>query len=101
MDLNKGSQAQEPKKEYVKTHDYFAFSIHTNLKAREHTYDPVGVEVKYEDDKLNVYIDGKYAGTGNDTAKKKYLEKCKKNWVINSLAIYENGRARIRIKCDI
>lgn len=89
------------KPDFVKTYDYFGFSVQTTLKPREHTYNPKGVEVKFEDDRLNVYIDGAYVGTGDNTAKKKYIEHCTKNWSINSLAIYEGGRAKIKIKYDL
>lgn len=86
---------------YNKTCDYFGFSVQTTLKPREHTYNPVGVDVRFEEDRLNVYIDGNYVGTGDNTAKKKFIEYCTKNWSVNSLAIYEGGRAKIKIKYDI
>lgn len=86
------------KTEFVKTYDFFGFSVQTTLKPKSLQYDPKGIEVKLEDDRLNVYIDGQYVGTGDNTAKKKFIENCQKNWSINSLAIYDGGRAKIKIK---
>lgn len=93
--------ATEEKKEYIKTSDSFSFSVQTTLKEQELTYNPKNVEVKLEEDRLNVYIDGNYVGTGNNQAKTKFIEHCNKDYNIEALSIYAGGRTRIKIRYSL
>lgn len=98
----------------VKSFDYFAFKIHgvaTIPGAQEvlakkgcDLYEqPNFVDVKLENDCLNVYINGFRIGSGDKQAKNKFEEHCKKEWNIHSCSIYggDNDNSygcKVRIK---
>lgn len=83
----------------IKTYDYFAFKVHgvASLSGAQDVLRSIGcdlyenpnfVSVKLEDECLNVYLNGSRIGSGDNQAKKKFEEHCKKKWHVHSCSIY-------------